>query len=213
MDRRAGVGLALIAVALTAAAAPLRFETVFATDGEPATLHFRATFASRGGSHLVEVWRDHDLRLKRLTDAGLVTYVVHSPGDPEFRMTMVDPAKHVVTTIDRTNLYRLGNFTDWFDLGHGLRHPKGPYQLAVGRAPRAGPPPVAACTWFDLTAAGRTSHICWSRDSRLPLVIAAADGAPVWRVTTIDRVVPADAFRIADHGYVRVDANRDLDRD
>ncbi len=192
---------------------PLRFETVFAAAGEPPLLHYRATYLAGGATHFVEVWRDGDKRLKRVTDGRVTTIAVHAPGDPEFRLTVIDPARRVITTIDRTNLYRLGNFTDWFDLGHGLRHPKGRYRLAAAAAPSSGPAPVAACAWYDLTATMRTTHVCWSRILRLPLAIVGADGVPVWRITAVDRDVPAGTFRIVDHGFVHVDANRDLDRD
>ncbi len=204
------------AVALTAAAphaAPSqKFETVFAAAGEPATLHFRADYGTGPAMHHLEVWRDHDKQLKRVTDGIVETYVAHAADGVDFRMIIVDNRKRIVTTIDRANLYRLGNFTDWFDLGHGLRHPKGVYTLGPGKAPAGAPKPFAACRWYDLAEGPRTTHVCWSADYRLPLVIAPG-GAAMWHVTAIDRMVPATAFRIVDKGYVRMNANRDIEPD
>lgn len=206
-------GATAVALALAAAAPALRFESVFAAAGEPPLLHYHAAYLAGGTTHFVEVWRDGDKRLKRVTDGRITMIATHKPGDPEFRLTVIDPVKRVITTIDRTNLYRLGNFTDWFDLGHGLRHPKSSYGLVAGAPPRSSAAPISACRWFDLSAATRTTHVCWSRNIKLPLVIVSADGILVWRITAVERVVPADTFRIADHGFVRVDANRDLDHD
>jgi hypothetical protein len=208
--------LGLAAVALTAAAPRAipgpRFETVFATAGEPAMLHFRAEYSAGPATHHLEVWRDHDKQLKRVTDGIVETYVAHARDGIDFRMIIVDNRKRIVTTIDRANLYRLGNFTDWFDLGHGLRHPKGAYTLGPGKAPAGAPKPFADCRWYDLVEGPRTTHVCWSTDYRLPLVIAPGGGA-MWHITAIDRVVPDAAFRIVDKGYVRMNANRDIEPD
>lgn len=207
-------GLAALAFVAGTAAADLRFDTAFAAAGEPASLHFRADYITGGATHTLEVWRDHDRRVKRVTDGRMTTVAVHAPGDAEFNLTVIDPARRVITTIDRTNLYRLGNFTDWFDLTHGLRHPRGVYRLAAGSAPRGAPAAIARCAWFDLTSGTATTHVCWSGDDRLPLLIAAGDGPIVWRVTAVDRApLAADVFKIADRGFVRVNANRDIDHD
>lgn len=202
-------------VGAVAAAAPLpRFDAVFATAGESSTIHYQATYLAGAVPHTLEVWRDHDRRVKRVTDGTIMTVATHTPGDPEFSMTVVDPVKRVITTIDRTNLYRLGNFTDWFDLTHGLRHPRGGYGLAAGSALSGTPAASGRCAWYDLTAGAATTHICWSAAERLPLVIVAGDGRVVWRIVKIDHApLAADVFRIADRGFVHVDTNRDLDRD
>lgn len=208
-------GARLVAVALVAGAAgPLRFETAFAVAGEPATLHFQAAYVAGGKPHILEVWRDHDRHLKRVTDGHVTTYVTHISGDAEFQMIVVDPAKRVATTIDRTNLYRLGNFTDWFDLAHGLRYPRGVYRLAVGSAPHGVPVAVGRCTWYDLATGSATTHICWSGTDRLPLLIVAPTGKTVWQVTMVDRASLTDAvFRVRDNGFVHVNANRDINPD
>lgn len=209
-------GTALFAVLATAArpAEPLKFDRVFDPRGEPAQLRYTAAFTSGGADHRLSVWRDGDRRVKRVTDEALETYAVRKPGEAAFHMDVLDRRKHIHTRIDRTNLYRVGAFIDWFDLTHGLRHPKGIYQLATGSAPTAALKPLCPCRWYDLTQGGRAVHVCWSREVRLPLLIVSAEGRTMWRITALDRrPIPPATFKIHDAGYVRNDANRDIESD
>lgn len=195
-------------------ASAMRFEQAFATAGEPAQIHYRVTYEARGGRHDLEVWRAGDRRLKRVTDGAVATYAEHAPAAPGYRLTVVDFRRRMVTRIDRTSLYRLGSFTDWFDLGHGLRHPMGAYRLTPAAAPRAAPSLLGACRWYDLAQQGRVTRICWDPAHRLPLLIVAADGRPVWRVTAIDTTpLATQTFAIRDRGFIHNDANRDLESD
>ena len=193
---------------------PLGFEAAFGEKGQPANQHYTTTFRSDGAAHTWEVWRLNDVRLKRVTDGALEVYVERKSGEPEFQMTVLDVKKRLMTQIDRTHLYRIGNFTDWFDLAHGIKHPLGEYQLAKGKKPDGVPAALDACDWFDLTQAGKTSHICWSGKSKLPLLISAQDGQLLWQVTQLDRK-PLDkkTFAIHDEGFVRNDANQDMEHD
>jgi hypothetical protein len=183
-------------------------------DAPAKELKFEQVFSSKGASHQLEVWRDGDRRVKRRADDVIETYAFRKPGDPEFHMSILDMRKRIHTRIDRTNLYRIGNFTDWFDLAHGLKHPMGEYQVAEAQAPDGAPKAIKACRWYDLTQDKRTTHICWSAQSRIPLVIQAQDGEVVWRVTTLDRKpIPAKTFDIHDEGFIHNDANQDIERD
>ena len=215
-----GLGLRFATLCVAAAVSmPVRaevqtFDQVFSAKGEPSALHYQAVFTSNGAEHKVEAWRDSDRRLKRSTDDAIETYVFRKPGDAEFRMSILDLKKRIHTRIDRTNLYRIGNFTDWFDLAHGLRHPMGKYRLTKAHAPDAAPKPIESCQWYDLTQEARTTHICWSELSRIPLLIQAQDGKVVWKVTALERKpIPAKAFDIHDEGFVHNDANQDIEGD
>ena len=213
-----GLRLATLCVAsafsLNAQANELKFEQVFSAKGEPRALHYQAVFTSKGAEHHLEVWRDGDRRVKRRTDEAIETYAFRKPGNPEFHMSILDMKKRIHTQIDRANLYRIGNFTDWFDLAHGLKHPMGEYQVVKIQAPLGAPKAIQACLWYDLTQDNRTTHICWSEQSRLPLVIQAQDGKEVWRVATLDRKpIPASTFEIRDAGFIRNDANQDITSD
>jgi hypothetical protein len=105
------------------------FDRVFAAQGEPASTHFAAEYRTGGVAHRVEVWRDGERRIRRRTDDAAESIALRKPDSPEFKLSVFDLKRHIVTDIDRSNLYRIGNFTDWYDLGHGLRHPKGAYTL------------------------------------------------------------------------------------
>jgi len=215
-----GPGLRLVtlcvvaAVSLNASAEELAFDQVFSAKGEPGALHYRAVFASKGLEHQLEVWRDGDRRLRRRTDDAIETYAFRKTGDPEFQMSILDLKKQIHTRIDRTNLYRIGSFTDWFDLAHGLRYPRGEYRIAAAPTPDGAPRAVNACRWYELTQEQRITHICWSAQSHLPLVIQTQDGIVVWRVVTLDqKPLAAKTFEIHDEGYIRNDANLDIESD
>ncbi|HTN51069.1 MAG TPA: hypothetical protein VML50_01595 [Anaeromyxobacter sp.] len=216
-----GGRLRLAALCLATALSPaargeeLAFDQAFSTRGEPAALHYAVVFTSpRGEEHRLEVWREGDRQVRRRTDEALETYAFRAPADPEFHLSILDRKRRIHTRIDRTNLYRIGSFTDWFDLAHGLRHPLGAYRLARAPAPEGAPPAVEGCRWYDLAQGGRTTHVCWSPRSRIPLLIQAEDGRLSWRVTAVDRgPIPPSTFEIHDEGYVRNDANADVERD
>ena len=216
--RKLGLRLATLCVAAAVSqnvpAKELKFEQVFSAKGEPAALHYQALFTSQGGEHQLEVWRDGDRRLKRRTDQAIETYAFRTPGDSEFRMSILDLNRRIHTRIDRANLYRIGNFTDWFDLAHGLKHPLGAYRVTKVKAPDGAPPVIDACQWYELSQDRRTTHICWSAQNRLPLAILAPGGAAVWRVASLDRKpIAAKTFEIRDEGYIRNDANQDIEND
>ncbi|MDR0458368.1 MAG: hypothetical protein LBH10_04975 [Burkholderiaceae bacterium] len=213
----AGAALLCADMASAASAPGLTFESVFNTRGEPAALYYRATFAGAGGAHTLQVWRDGQTRLRRKTDQAIDTYVVRGANNlPDYQMTVVDYRKRITTRINRDNLIQLGHFSDWFDLAHGLRHPAGAYRLVAAAAPAGAPAPVAPCRWYALTQDGGDTHrICWSARERLPLEIwSDQTAAAVWRVTQVDhRPVGAAVFQLHDAGFVRDNANADIDRD
>lgn len=207
------LSLALPAAAVAVAPASLRFETVFGTRHEPAFLHYTVRYVSNGAGHSMTVWRDHDHRVKRVTDAAIKSYATHRPGAAGYRLTLLDVRRRISTRIDRTNMYRIGGFTDWYDLAHGLRHPKGDYRLARRTVSPRMPAPLRPCQWYDLEEAGQVSHICWDTSARIPLLIATGDRL-VWRVMALDvKPIAALQFKPTDNGFTRNDANRDIERD
>ncbi|MFT4174949.1 MAG: hypothetical protein QM639_20430 [Rhodocyclaceae bacterium] len=202
------------ATVFSAQAKEQTFEEAFSTRREPAALHYEVQVFSRGAPHHLEIWRDANRRLRRKTDGDTDLYAFKEQGDSDFRLSILDHKRHIHSLVDRTNLARLGTFTDWYDLGHGLRHPIGDYHLTPGTAPDTAPQAVADCQWYDLTANQRTSHICWSAQLKIPLMIMSSDKVVMWRVTAVDRKpIPAATFAINDAGYVRNDANEDIEND
>ncbi len=212
--RVAALAFLSLAAAAPATAPKLRFDQAFSTVGEPARVHYQVAYRANGAVHRLEVWRDGDRRVKRVTDGAIASFATHQPRDAGYALTVLDRRRRISTRVDRVNLYRVGQFTDWFDLGHGLRHPKAAYTLVAASAPAGVPAPLAPCRWYDLTQGGVATHICWSDSEHLPLILADAQGQPVWRVAALDhRPLPASLFVVDDRGYVRNDANSDISKD
>ena len=193
----------------------LDFDRTFDARGEPASVHYRARYTLAGQAHEVEVWRDGAERLKRRTDGRFETYVTRPKGEAEWQMVVLDLHRRLRTDVARTNLYRIGNFSDWFGLANSLSRPSGGYMLvAAAGAPSVNENPIAACKWYTLTRSGVASKVCWSRAERVPLMVADRDGHVQWRIVAIDRAAPAAAtFAMHDDGFVRNDANRDIQAD
>ena len=207
--------LLILALAGPAGARGLDFDTVFATKGEPASLHYRVLYRAPDGVHHLDVWRDGDRRLRRDTDGAVQSFAVHKPGDPFYRLAMLDRRRRLRTDVSRDAMYKIGSFTDWYDLAHGLKHPLARYMLAASKTAPAGLPATpAACRWYDLVQNGATARICWDPANRLPLQITTQAGKLMWRVTAIDhRPIAPAVFAIHDEGFVRNDADRDIERD
>lgn len=198
------------AASSTAAARSLDFEQVFAAVNEPATLRFKAVYEDARGKHMLEVSREGQHRLRRHTDNVLDVLAVRQ-GDEELQLTVLDHARRIRTDVSRTSLYRVGEFTDWYALAHGIRKPAGAYALTrLTRAPM-GEAPVLACRWYALVSEGKASNVCWSEAYRLPMVITDATGHARWKVTAVDtRPLPPSAFQLDDHDYIRVHADEDI---
>lgn len=198
-----------------ASATGLRFEQVFDVAGEPATLHLRADYAARGGAHRLELWRSGP-RLKRRTDDAVEMHVAETPGGEGYRMVVLDLRRRIATRVGSDDLARIGSFTSWYDLAHGLRRPAGPYRLAAASAPAGAPAPIAPCDWYTLEEPGRVTTVCWSPADRVPLLMldGAATAPVAWRVTALDHgPLPAGVFELHDEGFVHADAGADITGD
>lgn len=205
-----------IAADVQAASPPApTFDSAFSVKGEPAALYYKVSYKAHDGAHTLQVWREGQSKLRRRTDDAVDTYVLRTTSDPgEYQMIVVDYQKRITTRIDRNNLIRLGHFSDWFDLAHGLRHPAGQYTLSVSEAPPNTLAPIAKCRWYELQQGNAADRICWSDRERLPLVIWSLQKGTVWRVLEAEhRPLPDDTFQLHDAGFVRNDANADIDND
>lgn len=212
-------GLALVLLAASAAgaraeSASLKFDDAFAVR-HASSVHYQARFVAGDGSEQgLEAWRDGERRVKRVTNGQLVSIAQHQPGDAEYDLRVIDLRRKLLTTISRTNLLRVGNFTEWFGLAHGLQHPRRDYRLASAAAPADAPATPASCAWFDLEQQGHTNHVCWNAQAQLPLAIVNDSGRVVWHVTKLEMGRVADGvFRVDTRNLVVNDANRDMERD
>lgn len=215
---RAARAVFFSAIALLAgpvcAAGGLDFDRTFASRGEPAQLHFKARYLLGSASHEVELWRDGNHRLRRRTDDAIDTFLEKPEKEIEWNMVVLDLKRKIRTEVNRSNLARVGHIADWFSLAHALNRPTGAYRLTSASAPAGVADAIAPCKWYQIERDGQASRICWSGKLHLPLLIASADGKPVWQVTMAETGAIADAtFRIRDAGFVRNDANGDISGD
>lgn len=190
------------------------FEAAFATRGEPTNAHYRVVYGPSTAPRHLEVWRQGETRVKRVTDGAIEVQAVRHPGRDDFEMMVLDKRRRTLTKVNRTNLYRIGDFTDWFDLTHGLRHPRGAYRIAFVDKPKGVQAARRPCRWTELVQASRKTEICWSAATGLPWLIVNDAGAVVWKITSFDdRKVAASAFRVDARSYTRVDADQDISAD
>ncbi len=192
----------------------LDFDKVFSTRGEPATLHYRATYQAKGTDHTVEVWRQGDTRIRRSADGVVETYLTKPGKDPEWHMVVLDQKRQLRSDVDRTALFKVGRFMDWFSFAHAIGHPTAGYTLVAASAPANLPKTLAPCQWYVLTREGHDASVCWSAQYRIPLLISGAPGKVSWRVAGIDTGrLPAATFEIHDAGYIRNNASQDIEND
>lgn len=180
-------------------------------------MHYRASYLLDGKPHQLELWRDRNVRLKRRTDDSIETRLFKSAGQTEWQMVVLDLKRRIRTDIDRTNLARIGHFTDWFGQSHGLAHPVGPYQLhklSARERPTVAPHPAMACQWYALNQNNSNSAICWSAALHLPITITDAHGEVQWHITEADSLpLNQKEFLIDDQNFAKNDANGDIRAD
>ena len=188
------------------------FEQVFNAEGEPSWIHYGADYIDRHGTHHLEVWRDHDMRILRKTDDRIEVNALRLGDDIRFAIS--DMVRHTVTTVDRLNLVRVGLFVDWFSQGHAVVRPTGTYKLSplgtseqiLGRS----------CSMWRLTslASNSKSDICWDDALKLPLSIRGTDDRIVWRLTAVDDTpFPDSVFSSSASDLAPTDMNADFSGD
>lgn len=209
--------LCAIAQGAVAGKTSLQFDKIFKAANEPASISYRANFTAPDGAiHSLQVWRDGQLHLRRKTDDTIDTYVIRHQTDlSKYQMIIVDYKQHITTKINRDNLIHLGAFNDWFDMAHGLRHPKSGYQLISTDSPKEAPKPISDCQWYALSQQADTHRICWSQKEHLPLIIWSDHHAKaVWQISEVSHQrIGKDIFILHDNGFVRNDANADITGD
>lgn len=214
MRRVLAAAVAISTAGGVAAPAPLSFAKVFDAPGEPGAIRYEVDYRSAGQAHHLTVWRDGDRRIRRDTDGALTSIAAREAKGPGYSLLMLDRRRRMATRIGRSSLNQIGNFTEWYDLGHGLRYPQARYRLTAATAPQGAPRAIAPCRWYDLAQGGHVTHVCWDAGDHLPLLIGVDGAAPSWRVTAIRRgAVAAAAFAVDTRGYIRNDADSDIQHD
>jgi hypothetical protein len=167
-----------------------------------------------GQTHTLEAWRHgHDF-LHRRTDNTLDLYAVEKP-DGELHYRIIEHRRKIVADVTRTNLYRVGIFSDYAGLAYVLQRPKNAFKIEATTAPtnlRAD-----NCSWKSITydtAESSPTLACWSAKAGLPMMIATGSPAKaIFRVTAIDhQELPPDEWRLPDppQGYAMVDVNDEI---
>lgn len=207
---------AATAIQAVSAAPTPTWNQAFPTDAAPKNVHFVAHyFDGRGARHALEVWRRGQTFLHRRTDDQIDLYAVADHPKAETRYRLIDRRRLIVADVTRTNLYRIGIYSDNLGLAHVLDPPKEPYRIEAAHAPLGIE--ATGCRWKALvrtqTRPAR-SLVCWSSAWGLPMVIVAADGAPkeVFRIDTVDRApVRTAALPHVPAGYALVDVDEEID--
>lgn len=193
----------------------LEFEKVFSTAKEPATLHYQAVYEDARGRHELEVWREGQHRLRRRTDHAL-DVLAEREKDGEVKLTVFDHNRRIRTDISRSSLYRVGQFTDWFGLAHGIRKPAASYMLTRLAYAPGGEATTFPCRWYALESGEQRSRICWNNTVGLPIAITDAAGHVRWKILAAasgaDAVSPSQ-FQVGDAGYIHVNADDDIQAD
>lgn len=204
--KRVAAVLAMLTVAGVAHAEPGAWQRTFVAKRAPKSVFFRATYEDGAGKkHEIRSWREGDKRLRRDTDGAMSLFVTRSAGG-ELAFEMVDRVQKVKTLVSRTNLYRVGVFSDWSALATNLAEPRSTYALSA--TDRSDKRKVGGeCRWVKL----EKQQICWSDAWGVPLAIESG-GREVYRVEEISSKVDAKVFE-PEQGLFVVDANQDMGGD
>lgn len=195
-----------------------QWDRVFATRHAPANVYFKATYLDRRGNpHQQEVWRQGSQRLRRKTDTRLDLYVDKAQ-DGDYRYQLVDHTRQMLIHVNRTNLYRIGVFSDWAGLAHVVKAPQATYRLT--RLERGVEKTAnGSCSWVGLESdapAKSVNEICWSEKWGLPLLIRAQNRGGQWvnqfTMQDIHTFTPkAGIFKVSRKGLMEIDANEEID--
>ena len=174
--------------------------------GAPTRLYLKAHYLDgKGQTHQLVMWRDGD-RLRRDTDEKLSLYVTHGRDD---RFRVVDKGRKIAYDVRRTNLYRIGTFTDWSSLTTLVHEPANAPPLAKSGEP-ALTTQAGVCRW----RVAPDRRYCWSSSWQLPLLVERQTTEGWKNVLTVEEVrsgkPPAGTFELpADVSLIDVD--RDVD--
>ena len=142
----------------------------FATDHEPAAIHYRASYrGSDGNEHRLEVWRLGAHFLRRRTEDRMDLYIVSdASAGGGLRYRIPDHARRAMIDVDRANPMRIGFFPECDALAHAMAQPRGGYRIAPlqitpvaeRRALRGGAPGAYRRGGGRIMSAGRRTGAC-----------------------------------------------------
>ncbi|WP_162086029.1 hypothetical protein [Sulfuriferula nivalis] len=199
-------------LAAPAFADTLDWNTAFPVDQAPRQVYLQANYLdSKGMPHALQMWREGEQQLTRLTDHNVMISILRQTGTEE-NYQLYDLKRHTVTSADRSHLYRIGIYANWNGMAHILTMPQGTYTLTTEQtAPLATA--WGLCHWYQLNMPNQDDrHICWSSAWALPLLIQQ-NHQPIFEITALDTSAPAIFANYARLPYTRIDTNVDIDAD
>lgn len=165
----------LLGYALLGFGAPalgLSFQAAFG-DSRPA-LYLKASYPDASGkAQVMEYWRAADGQVVRRTGGNAELRLKPAPdGEDEYELRNLKT--HIVYTVHRSNLYRIGTFTDRWSVQHLLSRS----DAALSDLGRDGDYAGQRCHWYQQAASSPKQSpldICWSAKLGLPLKMRAGN--------------------------------------
>jgi hypothetical protein len=174
---------------------------------------------SDGTRHRLQVWRRGTDFLHRRTDEALDLYLEKANADADYSYRLFDHQRRLEIAVNRSHLYRIGVFSDWFGLAHIVDRPKTQFTVRAAQ-PLAGER-RSDCSWRLLVrgsgSSSDRSRICWSSKWGVPLVIRGQSANGQWTdQLTVERVgdkaIASDGFALPtkSEGYAYFDAGKEI---
>ncbi len=199
-------------LATPAFADTLDWNTAFTADQAPQQVYLQAHYLdSKGMPHVLQMWREGQQQLTRLTDHSVMISISRETG-AEDNYQLYDLKRNTVASADRSHLYRIGIYASWNDMAHILTRPQGAYAIT---ADPSTPQSTSwgSCSWYQLSIPDQDDrHICWSSVWALPLMIKQ-NHKLIFDVSVLNTSAPAVFTDTARVHYTRIDTNDDIDTD
>jgi hypothetical protein len=199
-------------LAAPAFADTLDWNTAFPVDQAPQQVYLQANYLdSKGMPHTLQMWREGEQRLSRLTDHNVMISISRKTG-AEDDYQLYDLKRNTVVSADRSHLYRIGIYANWNGMAHILTIPQGVYTIT---AEQSSPQSTTwgLCRWYQLSIPDQDDrHICWSSAWGLPLLIKQHHQL-IFNVSALNTSAPEIFANIAQLHYTRIDTHDDIDTD
>jgi hypothetical protein len=167
---------------------------------------------AQGMPHVLQLWREGGRQLTRLTDRSVMITVTRNSSD-EDSYQVYDLKRKTVIDADRSQLYRIGIFTDWMGMAHVLSKPQRTTYAITVMQPATQTTAWGLCHWYKLSLPDQDDReICWSTAWALPLLIRQHQ-QPVFNVSALSNTAPDSFTGITRQAYTRIDINDDIDSD
>jgi hypothetical protein len=199
-------------LAAPAFADTLDWNTAFPVDQAPQQVYLQAHYLdSKGMPHALQMWREGEQRLERLTDHSIMISISRKTG-AEDDYQLYDLKRNTVVSADRSHLYRIGIYANWNGMAHILTMPQGAYTITAEQlAPQSTT--WGSCSWYQLSIPDQDDrHICWSSTWGLPLLIKQHHQL-IFDVSALNTSTPEIFADIVHQQYTRIDTHDDIDTD